>query len=262
MLRLFLLRHGETEFSRHDRFCGGIDAPLTAAGWKMGQLFADSYVGVPWRAIITSTRRRAVATAQPLADRLALPIRQDPRLDEMFFGEWQGLTKKEASARDPARYGEWRENPTIGPPAGEAPADVAVRASAALDDLRARYDAGNVLLVSHKTVLRLLVCRLLNIDLRRYRDCVDWPTGAVSILDVGAADATVCCLGDERHLYPQPARHLVSEEDAGWGELEIDVVDDEPAGADSALDFEITTDHGIDAMAGAMDSAIDPGGGA
>ena len=45
-MRLFLLRHGETEFSRHERFCGGIDAPLTAAGWKMGELFADSYVSV------------------------------------------------------------------------------------------------------------------------------------------------------------------------------------------------------------------------
>jgi probable phosphoglycerate mutase len=262
VLRLFLLRHGETEFSRHERFCGSIDAPLTAAGRKMGQLFADSYVSVPWRAIITSTRRRAVATAQPLADRLALPIHQDSRLDEMFFGEWQGLTKKEASARDPAHYSRWRADPTIGPPAGESPVDVSARAFDALEDLRARYDTGNVLVVSHKTVLRLLLCRLLNIDVRRYRDCINWPTGAVSVLDIGPGDTTTCCLADEKHLYPQPARDLVGEQDAGWGELEIDVVDDEPAGADGALDFEITTEHGIDAMAGTMAGAIDPGSGA
>ena len=139
---------------------------------------------------------------------------------------------------------------------------MSARAFAALEDLRARYDAGNVLLVSHKTVLRLLVCQLLNIDVRRYRECVNWPTGAVSVLDLGPRDATTCCLADEKHLYPQPARDLVGEQDAGWGELDIDVVDDEPASADSALDFEITTEHGIDAMTGAMDSAIDPGGGA
>jgi broad specificity phosphatase PhoE len=203
-----------------------------------------------------------VATAQPLADRLALPIRQDARLDEMFFGEWQGLTKKEASARDPARYSRWRADPTIGPPAGESPVDVSARAFDALEDLRARYDTGNVLVVSHKTVLRVLLCRLLNIDVRRYRDCVNWPTGAVSVLDIGPGDTTTCCLADEKHLYPQPARDLVGEQDAGWGELEIDVVDDEPAGADGALDFEITTEHGIDAMAGAMAGAIDPGSGA
>src|SRR5690348_7318834 len=130
----------------------------------MGQLFADSYVRVPWRAIVTSTRRRAVNTAEPLAHRLALPIRQDPRLDEMNWGDWQGLTKKEAALRDPLRYAQWRVDPLIGPPAGESPADVSDRAFAALNDLRARYDEGNVLLVSHKTVLRLLVCRLLNMD--------------------------------------------------------------------------------------------------
>ena len=60
----------------------------------------------------------------------------------MFFGEWQGLTKKEASARDPARYSQWREDPTIGAPAGESPFEVSARAFAALEDLRARYDAG------------------------------------------------------------------------------------------------------------------------
>jgi hypothetical protein len=68
------------------------------------------------------------------------------------------------------------------------------------------------------------------------------------VLDIGPGDTTTCCLADEKHLYPQPARDLVGEQDAGWGELEIDVVDDEPAGADSTLDFEITTEHGIDAL--------------
>lgn len=262
MLRLFLLRHGETEFSRHDRFCGDIDAPLTAAGYKMGELFADAYARVPWRAIVTSSRRRAIATAQPLADRQALPMRHDARLDEMFFGDWQGLTKKEAALRHPDRFAAWRVDPTVGPPAGESPLDVAARAMSAVEDLRAIYDSGNVLLVSHKTVLRLLLCKMLNLDLRRYRDCVDWPTGALSVLDVGRDRATVLCLADERHLYPQATRDLVRKEDAAWSELDVDVVDDEPAGGDGALDFEITTDQGIDTMPGAMDAAIDPGGGA
>ena len=262
MLSLFLLRHGETEFSRGDRFCGHIDAPLTAAGRTMGRLFADSYAALPWRAIITSSRRRTVATAVPLADRLALPIREDARLDEMFFGEWQGLTKSEAAARDPAFYARWRTDPTVGTPGGESPLTVVTRAMAAIDDLRARYDAGNVLIVSHKTVLRLLLCQLLNIELRRYRECVEWPTGALSVLDLGPGHAAARCIADERHLYPQPTRDLVGEQDAGWTELDVDFVDDEPAGADSALDFEITTDNGIDAVPEPMGGAVDPGGGA
>jgi len=261
VLRLFLLRHGETEFSRNDRFCGDIDAALTLAGARMGRLFADAYAALPWRAIITSTRRRAVATAQPLAERLALPIAQDRRLDEMYFGDWQGLTKHEAAARDPEHYTRWRNDPTIGAPSGESPFDAAARAASVIDDLRGRYDSGDVLVVSHKTVLRLLLCHLVNIDLRLYRECVDWPTGAVTVLELGPGQAIARCVADERHLFPQPARNFIGEQDTGWGELEIDVVDDQPAGADGALDFEITTDDGVDPMTDAMGGAVDPGGG-
>ena len=73
MLKLYLLRHGETEFSRGDRFCGDIDAPLTDVGALMGQQFADAYGDLPWRAIVTSTRRRTQATAEPLAARTRRP---------------------------------------------------------------------------------------------------------------------------------------------------------------------------------------------
>ena len=260
MLSLFLLRHGETEFSRGDRFCGGIDAPLTAAGLRMGEHFADFYGAVPWRAIVTSTRRRTITTAEPLAARLALPIHRDVRLDEMYFGDWQGLTKREAAARDPARYDQWRANPTVGPPAGESPHEASARALAALDDLRARYDSGNVLIVSHKTVLRLLFCRLLNIDLRFYRDTIDWPTGAVSVLDIGPRSTVARLVVDERHLYPQPRRDLVGEQNAGWGEAEVRFVDDDPAGGDGAGELDVATDGGIDAVARTMNGAVDPFG--
>ena len=78
VLKLYLLRHGETEFSRGDRFCGDIDAPLTDAGMLMGEQFAAPTRGLRWRAIVTSTRRRAQATAEPLAARTRARIRRDP----------------------------------------------------------------------------------------------------------------------------------------------------------------------------------------
>jgi len=264
VLSLYLLRHGETEFSRGDRFCGDIDAPLTAAGALMAEQFADAYDGLHWRGIITSTRRRTIATAAPLASRLGLAPRRDPRLDEMYFGDWQGLTKKEAAIRDPARYARWRNDPMVGAPSGESPFEVSVRALAAIDDLRARYEAGNVLVVSHKTVLRLLFCRLLNIGLRRYRECVDWPTGAVTVLELGPCHAVARWIADERHLFPQARRYLVREQDAGWGELDARLVDGDPSGSDRAADLDVAASdgiEGIDAMTGAMGGAADPGGG-
>jgi probable phosphoglycerate mutase len=258
VLSLFLLRHGETEFSRGDRFCGEIDAPLTEAGARMGELFADAYGALPWRAIVTSTRRRTIATAAPLAARVAVPIHRDARLDELYFGEWQGLTKREAAVRDPDRFERWRANPTIGAPGGESPLDTADRALAALDDLRARHESGNVLIVSHKTVLRLLFCRLLNIDLRLYRDTVEWPTGAVSVLDIGPRGAVARLVANERHLFPQARRDLVGEQNAGWREANVSLIDDDPPGSDGADDLGVAADQRIDTVTGTMSGAIDP----
>ena len=251
----------------------------------MGEHFADAYGALPWRAILTSTRRRTIATAAPLATRASLPIQRDARLDEMYFGNWQGLTKREAARRDPAHYDRWCANPTVGAPSGESPLAATERALAAIDDLRARFDSGNVLIVSHKTLLRLLFCRLLNIDLRFYRNTVDWPTGAVSVLDIGPRGAVARFVADERHLYirnpgkgseppatgsdgrspsaphassPQPRRDFVGEQSAGWREADVRFVDGDPSGSDGAGNLDVAADEGIDTMSGAMDGAVDP----
>ncbi len=199
MLSLFLLRHGETEFSQQDRFCGAIDAPLTPLGHEMAARFAAAYGALDWRAIVTSTRARAIDSAAPLARETGLPALPDPRLDEMSYGAWQGLSKKEAAERDADYFARWQRDPSIGPPLGEAPGAVAARALAAIDDLRARRPEGSVLVVSHKALLRILLCQLLSIDLRHYRRS-PWPVGAVAQIDLGAGGPALRRLADVEHL--------------------------------------------------------------
>ena len=128
MLSLFLLRHGETEFSHQDRFCGRIDAPLTADGREMAARFADAYGSIGWEAIVTSTRARAIDSAAPLALGAGIDACMDARLDEMNFGAWQGLSKVEAAARDGEYFARWQRDPSIGPLMGESPRAVAARA--------------------------------------------------------------------------------------------------------------------------------------
>ena len=144
-------------------------------------------------------------------------------------------------------------------------------------------------MVSHKTVLRLVFCRLLNIELRRYREAVDWPTCALTMIELGPCHAASRLVTDERHLFPfqkpqtsseppargydgqspaspdalfpQARRHLVGEQLAGWGQADAGFVDDDPTGGGAALDLELAPDHGVDAMTGAMGGAIEPAGG-
>src|SRR6267143_1062318 len=72
-LSLYLLRHGQTELSREDSFCGsGLDPELTPDGREMAQAFSDAYQAKSWIAIYSSSLRRALATAQPLCDALGM----------------------------------------------------------------------------------------------------------------------------------------------------------------------------------------------
>jgi probable phosphoglycerate mutase len=214
LLSLHLLRHGETEFSRQDRFCGDIDADLTEAGHRMAEAFAASYGGRPLRftAVYTSTRRRTLSTAAPLARRTGMTAEPREELNEMSFGEWQGRSKVEIAASDPARFRRWIEDPTTGAPAGESVADVVARATRIVEEIRLRHGRGDVLAVAHKTILRLLICALLGIDLRQYRDRIVQPVCGLTVIDFPRGGAAVLrSLADLSHLPPDlHARALAS----------------------------------------------------
>jgi probable phosphoglycerate mutase len=197
---LYLLRHGETLFSREDRFCGQLDVPLTDDGRRMAASFSRAYGDLPWRAIVTSMRARTYETALPLAARTGLPVRRDARLDEMFFGRWQGLSKRELAACDAEGYAAWSRNPAEGPPGGELPVAVAARAEAAIADLVRDPGEGPVLVVSHKAVIRILLCRLLGVELGRYRELFQCPVASLSVVELEAGAASCRSVDDVRHL--------------------------------------------------------------
>ena len=256
-LRLHLLRHGETEHSRLDRFCGRIDAPLTPDGWRMAEAFARRWAHHPtrpsWHAVYTSTRRRTIAMAAPFADAARLSPAVEPDLDEIDFGAWQGRSKQEIARDEPERFRRWLANPSIGAPDGETGFEVARRALAFVARLRRVHaGGGDVLIVGHKTWLRLLVCALIRIDLRLYRSCVPQPVSGHSVVEIEADRHFLRQLGDlsylprelrararepatglpvERSLglAPQTRGDLVGVEDAGGREAELAFVHGEPA---------------------------------
>jgi broad specificity phosphatase PhoE len=214
VLSLYLLRHGETEYSRQERFCGHLDARLTPDGHRMAAAFADAYGDLPWCEVLTSTRARTLETALPLTTRMGLSITPDRRLDEMSFGRWQGLSKAEADARDPEHFARWRRDPAVGPPGGETPAAVAARALAALGDLEQRHDRGPVLVVSHKTVLRILLCHFVGAEIGRYRELWSCPVGSLSVVDLGADGASLRVVDDVSHL-PESLRPALPADERG-----------------------------------------------
>ena len=161
-----LLRHGDTELSPEHRFSGLRDLPLSAAGTCQAQAAARRLAAGPRiDAVVSSPLRRAAATAALAAGALGLTATLDEDLRETDYGAWEGLTLAEIQQRWPAQLTAWRRDPHQAPPGGESFADTACRVNRACDRLLREHPGENVLVVSHITPMKILLCRALGVEL-------------------------------------------------------------------------------------------------
>ncbi len=200
-LTLYLLRHGETVYSQTGGYCGDLDPKLTADGVQMATAFAEAYGTVPWQAVYVSPMQRTIATATPLCQAMGIEMELRAGLKELHYGLWEGQTTawvKEHYAED---YVRWLTEPAWNPPtAGETAVQLASRAVPIISEIEAIFQEGNVLVVSHKATIRIILCSLLGIDLGRYRDRINVLVGSVSVIRFEVHGPLLERLGDRAHL--------------------------------------------------------------
>ena len=170
MLTLVLTRHGATSRSDPEQHLGqGIDIGLSSAGRAAAAALADRLEGVAFERVVSSPLRRARETAEIVA--AGRPVEADPRVAEMDYGEWEGLTYGEIDARDLELRRRWEDDPAgTACPDGESGDDVAMRARSFLADAIARGpQEGRMLVVAHATFNRILLCVALGVPVRDYR---------------------------------------------------------------------------------------------
>jgi broad specificity phosphatase PhoE len=162
MGELILLRHGETEWSRARRHTGRTDIPLSPEGEAAAAALAPALATRQLRAVFTSPASRAVRTAELAGLTGAKP---DPDLQEWDYGGYEGRTTPEIRAERPGWY-LWRDGviPGDAQHPGETVQQVAARADAVLRRVRPLLADGNVALVSHAHMLRVLTARWLDLD--------------------------------------------------------------------------------------------------
>ena len=200
-MQLYLIRHGQTAYSRENRFCGSSDPPLTEVGEAMAEAFAQAYATTKWEAIYTSPLLRTRQTADGLAPLAGVTPTPEDGLKEIEYGEWEGLTVDEVKARWPAAYEYWADDvASRGAPGGETAFHVAARAMRVVEAIRTRHTEGNVLIVSHKATLRIITCALLGLDVRLFRERIGQPVAAVTVFAIGNGSAKLTVLGDRAHL--------------------------------------------------------------
>jgi probable phosphoglycerate mutase len=161
-----LLRHGDTRLSPEHRFSGLCDLPLSADGTRQAKAAACRLAaGARIDAVVTSPLRRAAATAAIAATELGLTAVTDDALRETDFGEWEGLTLTEIQQRWPAAVAAWQHNPQQAPPGGESFETTAQRVYQACERLLRDHHGQTVLVVSHITPIKILLCRALDVPL-------------------------------------------------------------------------------------------------
>ncbi len=155
---IWLVRHGQTELNKAQRYQGATDSPLTSFGLLQAEALARRLRRIPFKAAVVSPFLRSRATAEVILGDRDVPIVEDPRWNEIHHGRWEGLTYPEVRARFPqeaaARFSDALHGRAAG---GESLAEVAERVAQAWSALLHQPE-GRLLVVTHATPVRLVLC--------------------------------------------------------------------------------------------------------
>jgi broad specificity phosphatase PhoE len=199
--RVFMVRHGATVVSAEDRFAGTTDVKLSDEGREQTRRLAERLSQEKIAAVYASPLSRTLETAQILAAPHDLEVQPRDGLREISHGHWEQMTRHEVEEKFPDEAAEWEKDPyTFAPKGGESGLAVTARALPALIDLVREHPGENILVVSHKATIRLLLSSLLGFDPRRYRDNLDQKPAALNIVDFrDATRARLTLFNDTSH---------------------------------------------------------------
>jgi alpha-ribazole phosphatase len=198
--RLHLVRHGQTAWNASRRYMGQYDEPLNATGLAQAAAVARRLKRQSFDAIYSSDLQRAWQTAIQIAAGRPQEPKPEPRLREMNFGAWQGLTYAEIEQREPQALAAWQQDPLLqAPPGGETLGQLAGRVGVLPGELRLAHPGQEVLLVAHGGPLRTLICLLLGLPAADYWR-VNLDNCSISVLELYETSAIVCKLNDTAHL--------------------------------------------------------------
>lgn len=159
---VYVVRHGQTEGNIRDLFCGHTETPLTALGVAQARAVGRRLAHVSFAAAYASDLSRASDTARHALHGRDLPVSHDPRLREMYYGDWEGLPGKELGEKYPdIMRAFFTGKGTV--PGGESIAALRRRTTEALHDAVARHRGDPVLLVSHGNALMAMVAEALGL---------------------------------------------------------------------------------------------------
>jgi len=199
--RLYLVRHGATPQTAEQQFSGSDNVELSDEGRAQAARLGERLRDERCDAVYSSSMARAMETARIVSSGWSLPPVAVSDLREVSHGHWEGLGHRDVEQQFADEFTMWEADPfSCGPRGGETGANVLARALPAILQIVANHHGQRVLVVSHKATIRLILCGLLGVDPRRYRDRFDQSPACLNIIDFkNPLDARLILFNDTSH---------------------------------------------------------------
>ncbi len=163
MMKLYLIRHGESTYNAEGRIQGQSDVPLSELGRRQSRAVAEAMADVPADAVYSSPLQRALAVAKDIAAEHGLPVRTDPKLKEICVGVFQDRLRSELEAEYPDDLARWLSgDEDFAIPGGESRRQLADRGCEAIR-LIAANGHRTAVVVAHGGVLVATLRRLIDL---------------------------------------------------------------------------------------------------
>ena len=184
--RIFLIRHGETNWNKEGRFQGQIDIPLNENGKTQAKKVSKYLKEINFNKAFSSSMKRPYETAEIiLQKRSGLKIKKIDELIEISHGLWEGKLENEIKEKWPELLNNWHNKPEeVVMPEGESIKEVSERSIKAWDNISLiQSDNDLTLLVAHDAVNKTLICNILGIDYSNIW-MIKQGNGGITVIDI------------------------------------------------------------------------------
>ena len=200
MVRIMLVRHGETDWNRKEIFRGRIDVELNDNGREQAKALAEAVSTSHVDAAYSSPLSRSLETAKHIAEAHGLDVKIAHGFTDLHYGQWQGLEHRAVKEKFPELYQTWHKSPhLIQFPGGESLDDVLQRSLKELKNIIAAHENQTVLIASHRVVNKVLLCGIMRLN-NSYFWRIRQSNCCLNIFECSGEEYTICLLNDTCHL--------------------------------------------------------------
>lgn len=160
-MKIFLIRHGQTDYNKNSKLQGRIDIELNRTGLNQSEILGKRLSTYGLTKIYTSDLKRAVQTAKVIEKHTGADVCSTPLLREIDMGDWQGLNWDQIKQNYPKYYADWSQYTTDMPyPGGECGKSVIKRFQTLISQIELS-DYDNLVMVTHSGLIKTVVSSLL-----------------------------------------------------------------------------------------------------